>query len=97
MMKMLIELDEAKIAREGKYDLDKMKQYLEKSFAKRGLKKGKDNWYTNGNFTTCGSLILKLSETDWFIKNVKEWLWMDTSDSSVDDLKEFYCKEAAVG
>ena len=35
--------------------------------------------------------------TDWFMDNLLEWLWMDTTDSSIDDLKEFYSKEAAVG
>jgi hypothetical protein len=29
--------------------------------------------------------------------NLLEWLWMDTTDSSVDDLKEFYSREASVG
>ena len=47
----------------------------------------------NGNFTTCGSLIIKLSHTDWFIDNVKEWLWYDSDDSSTEDLKAHYCKE----
>ena len=70
---------------------------IEKAFAKRGMHKGSDGWYDDGNFTTCGSLILKLSVTDWFMDNLLEWLWMDTTDSSVDDLKEFYSKEAAVG
>ena len=97
MMKMLISLDEDKINREGKYDINKIHNYIEKAFAKRGMHKGPDGWYNDGNFTTCRSLILKLSVTDWFMDNLLEWLWMDTTDSSVDDLKEFYSKEAAVG
>ena len=98
MMKMLISLDENKIATEGKYDINKINSYLEKSFAKRGMQRDKDNWYINGNFTTCGSLILKLSRTEWFMDNLLEWLWFDTTDSSTDDLKAFYgSKEKALG
>jgi hypothetical protein len=92
-MKMLITLDEDKIIKEGKYDINKINSYLTKSFAKRGMSKDADNWYINGNFTTCGSLIIKLSESDWFMDNVVEWLWYDTSDASMDDLKAFYDKE----
>ena len=62
MMEMLIKLDESKIAREGKYDLDKINAYLTEVFAKRNMKKDKDDWYINGNFTTCGSLIITLSK-----------------------------------
>ena len=92
MMKMLITLDEDKISEEGKYDLVKIHAYLENAFSKRGMSKDKDGWYKDGNFTTCGSLIIKLSQTDWFMNNVREWLWYDTSDSSTDDLKAFYLK-----
>ncbi len=97
MMKMLITLNEEKILREGKYDIDKINQYLSNSFAKRGMMNDENDWYTNGIFTTCGSLILKLSQTDWFMDNILDWLWYDTSDSSTDDLKAFYSKEKAIG
>lgn len=97
MMKMLVSLDEEKITREGKYDINKMNDYLNNAFEKRGMKKDKNNWFVNGNFTTCGSLVLKLSQKPWFMDNLLEWLWYDTSDSSIDDLKAFYLKESAVG
>ncbi len=98
MMKMLIKLDEDKIAREKKYDINKINAYLASAFDKRGMTKDKDDWYINGNFTNCGSLIISLSEKDWFMDNVTEWLWYDTSDSSTDDLKAHYSrKRAAVG
>lgn len=93
MMKMLIELDENKIMSDGKYDLDKINSYLSKAFAKRNMQKESSNWYTNGNFTNCGSLILTLSQKDWFIENVKQWLWYDEDDDSIEDLKAHYKKE----
>lgn len=93
MMKMFIELDESKIANEGKYDIDKINNYLSNAFAKRNMSRDNDNWYINGNFTTCGSLILTLSQKDWFINNVRKWLWYDTDDESTEDLKAHYSKE----
>lgn len=93
MMKMLIELDENKIMSDGKYDLDKINSYLSKAFAKRNMQKEASNWYTNGTFTNCGSLILTLSQKDWFIENVKQWLWYDEDDDSIEDLKAHYKKE----
>lgn len=94
MMKMLVVMNEDKISREGKYDLGKINAYLEKLFLKRGMTQDEDNWYINGNFTTCGSLIVKLSSTEWFIDNVEQWLWHDTDDGSTEDLKAHYSKEA---
>ena len=93
MMKMLIELDENKILNDGKYDLDKINSYLSRAFAKRNMSKESSNWYTNGNFTNCGSLILTLSQKDWFINNIKQWLWYDEDDESIEDLKAHYKKE----
>lgn len=93
MMKMLITLNESKIISEGKYDINKIQDYLAKSFAKRGMIKDKDNWYINGNFTTCGSLIITLSKKEWFMDNIIEWLWYDSSDSSIEDLKMHYSRK----
>lgn len=93
MMKMYIELDEAKIEHDGQYDVNKIKDYLANAFAKRNMSRDKEDWYINGNFTTCGSLILTLSQKDWFINNVSKWLWYDTDDGSIEDLKEHYSKE----
>ncbi len=98
MMKMLIKLDEDKIRREKKYDINKINAYLTSAFDKRGMTKDEDDWYINGNFSNCGSLIINLSEKDWFMDNVDEWLWYDSSDASTDDLKAHYSrKRAAVG
>ena len=98
MMKMLIKLDEDKIRREKKYDINKINAYLTSAFDKRGMTKDEDDWYINGNFSNCGSLIINLSEKDWFMDNVDEWLWYDSSDVSTDDLKAHYSrKRAAVG
>lgn len=94
MMKMLVVMNEDKILREGRYDLNKINAYLEKLFSKRGMTRVEDNWYGNGNFTTCGSLIVKLSSTEWFMDNIEQWLWYDTEDRSMEDLKAHYSKEA---
>lgn len=93
MMKMLISLDEEKILNEGKYSIEKINQYLKNLFEKRGMEKDSEGWFTNGNFTTCGSLIIKLSQTEWFMENLIEWVWYDTEDDSTEDLKAHYSKE----
>ena len=93
MMKMLIELGENKILSEGKYDLNKINSYLSKAFEKRNMPKDSNNWHINGDFTNCGSLILTLSQKDWFMDNVKQWLWYDEDDESTEDLKAHYKKE----
>ena len=97
MMKMLIKLDEEKIIREGQYDIKKINDYLLKAFQKRHMNKDPDHWYTNGNFVSCGSLILTLSRKEWFLPNVQSWLWYDSDDDSTEDLKEYYRKEALRG
>lgn len=56
------------------------------------MSKDSDNWYINGNFTNCASLIITLSQKDWFMDNLLEWLWYDSFDSSMEDLKAHYCK-----
>ena len=98
MMKMLIKLDEDKIVKEKKYDINKINSYLSSAFDKRGMSMDKDGWYVNGDFTTCGAMTIILSDKDWFMDNVTDWVLMDTSDSSTDDLKAFYSKKRlAVG
>ena len=42
MMKMLIRLNEDKIAREKKYDINKINNYLASAFDKRGMSRDKD-------------------------------------------------------
>ena len=36
------------------------------------MSKDSDNWYINGNFTNCASLIITLSQKDWFMDNLLE-------------------------
>lgn len=92
-MQMLVELDENKILNEGKYSLDKINAFISNAFRKRNMIKNAENWYINGNFTSCGSLALILSQKDWFMTNVKQWLWYDEEDGSLEDLKAHYGKE----
>ena len=92
MMKMLVELDENKILKEGKYNLNKMNSYISNAFEERNMVKDSENWYANGTFTSCGSIALILSSKEWFMANVQKWLWYDDEDDSVEDLKAYYSK-----
>ena len=96
MMKMLIKFDEEKIEREGEYDLEKMEEFLNKDFSEMGIYKDEEGLYTNGDFVTFGSMVLVLSEADWFMDNATEWLWYDSAGQAdpnvygVEDLLEHY-------
>lgn len=98
MMKMLIKLDEEKIEREGEYDLKKIKNFINGEISRMGIYKDEEGLYTNGNFVTFGSMVLVLSETDWFMDNATEWLWYDSEGQAdpnaygVEDLLEHYKK-----
>lgn len=93
MMKMKVVMDEKRILKEDKYNLEKINVYLDKLFQKRGMKKDGD-WYINGDFTSCGAIVINLSSKGWFLNNVEEWLWYDEDDENTEDLKAHYCKEA---
>ena len=88
------ELDEEKILREDKYDLDKMYELIEEMATKRaGLTKVSKNHYEfrgeKNAQAHLGILVFNcLLHCDWFTKNVKSWEWLgDSNDENyVGDL-----------
>jgi methionine synthase I (cobalamin-dependent) len=93
MMKMLIEFDVDKITREGKYDLDKMKAYLDAEFEKRGVIKDENGLYSNGDFASIGGMVSGLSKTDWFMENVKKWIWYDSFECASEKLDDYEAED----
>ena len=76
-----IVMDEDKIRKEGKYDLDKLYQNIDKMAEHAGLiKKNKYTYICQGNEKDLAALAIfnfhKLVEQEWFTKNVKEWTWI---------------------
>lgn len=105
MMKMLIKLDEEKIEREGKYDLEKINKIIYKEFSEMGITKDESGLFVNGDFGAFGSMIFALKKADWFLPNVSEWLWYDSGtiedpepeDYIVMDLAEHYRSKSKKG
>ena len=92
-----IVMDEDKIRREGKYDLDKLYQNIDELAEYAGLiKKNKYTYDCQGNEKDLAALAIfnfhKLVEEEWFTKNVKEWIWINKKEGN-EDLIEHFKKE----
>lgn len=92
-----IVMDEDKIRREGKYDLDKLYQNIDEMAEYAGLiKKNKYTYVCQGNEKDLAALAIfnfhKLVEEEWFTKNVKEWIWINKKEGN-EDLIEHFKKE----
>ncbi len=92
-----IVMDEDKIRREGKYDLDKLYQNIDELAEYAGLiKKNKYTYVCQGNEKDLAALAIfnfhKLVEEEWFTKNVKEWIWINKKEGN-EDLIEHFKKE----
>lgn len=106
MLKLKIAMDETKIQSENKYELSTILSTVDAVFSRNGLKKIADGVYTgNGkadDYAKFWNIIWSLAKKDWFMRNVREWLWFnsdegtDENDFSVEDILAF-CKENRVG
>lgn len=84
-----IVLDEEKIIKEGKYDLNKLYQKIDEIAEYVGLiKKNKYTYICQGNEKDLAALgifnFMNLVEKEWFTKNVKEWTWIDRKEGDTD-------------
>lgn len=93
MIKMLIEMDQEKIEREQKYDIKKIESYLDDIFSQANAYKDTEGYYTNGTFESFGAIIWHLRELEWFLPNVKKWLWLNSD--STGDPKNFEVEDVA--
>lgn len=92
-----IVLDEEKILKENKYDLNKMYETIDKLAEESGLIKiDKHTYHCKGNdkdLACLGIFVMQhLVEYEWFTLNVKEWDWISEKEGN-SDLIEFYKKE----
>lgn len=95
MNKMLIELDREKVEREQIYDIVELESYIDSIFAEEKIYKNEDGVFVGGNFVSLGAIVLGLYHAEWFMENVKTWLWYELEretdtptedDYSVEDL-----------
>ncbi|MCX4360958.1 hypothetical protein [Mucispirillum schaedleri] len=89
-----IVMDEDKIRREGKYDLDKVYQNIDELAEYAGLiKKNKYTYICQGNEKDLAALAIfnfhKLVEAEWFTKNVKEWTWINKEEGDENLIEHF--------
>lgn len=106
MLKLEIVLDKEKINAAGKYDCAAMQTALDGIFKRQGLVRTGLGVYTgNGrenDYASFWRIILALAEMEWFMDNVKKWVWYnsdngrDENDFASEDLIEF-CKSRLVG
>ena len=80
-------LDEEKILREKKYDLEKMYQTIDKIAKRSGMIKiDKNTYHCKGDENDLGCLgafvYKNLIECRWFTLNVKEWDWLSEKDGN---------------
>lgn len=88
MMKMLIQLDEERILREGKYDLTDMWRVIDKMFERSCTKSVQSNGEvlysgdpSKDYYTRINLAYLKLKHCPWFIKYCTKWIWYDNDDN----------------
>ena len=107
MQKMQIILDEEKIRREAIYSFEKMQDAVDSvAVDQYGLRKASDGFYVGeGNasdYTPFMCSIQKLKKLDWFVDNVKTWLWFNSDSSNnpddfaIDDIKAHYSSKRAM-
>ena len=82
-------LDEEKILKEDKYDLNKMYEIIEEMANQCGLIKiDKNTYHCKGDREDLARLGVflydGLIERDWFTLNVKEWEWLSEKEGNMD-------------
>lgn len=106
MLKLKIVLDEAKIQSEKKYELSTVMSTIDTVFSQNGLKKMEDGVFAGtgkeDDYAKFWRIIWSLAEKEWFMQNVREWLWCNSDeganedDFSIEDILAF-CKGNRIG
>ena len=100
MLKVRVVIDTEKIEKEGKYDPKEFWATILNAYEKFDLRYAGDGYFVEAgmpqDFAHFWGVNLALSDSPWFLDNVKEWLWFNSDDSddpedfSIEDLAEFY-------
>jgi len=106
MIKMQIVMDKDRIAREQKYNPDKIQAALDNYMVEKlHLQKEDEGFYLGTNpqkdFSRFGLAFSTLSDQEWFLANVKTWLYFnsdssdDPNDFVIEDFKDFCLRQSA--
>ena len=84
-----IVLDEEKILRENVYDLEKMYNAIDEMAQDSGLIKIDKHTYhckSDEKDLACLGIFIhnRLMVQDWFLENVKEWIWISEREGNLD-------------
>ncbi|PIE74184.1 MAG: hypothetical protein CSA19_01060 [Deltaproteobacteria bacterium] len=85
-------LDEEKILREGKYDLERIYEVIDDLAEQLTLvKTDKHTYMTRGNEQDLANLGLfcRLRKFDWVATNVAQWIWLDNQEGNTDMVKKY--------
>lgn len=87
MVKMKVVMDEEKIKSQGEYNVSTIKEQLKKSFGLFDIVETEENIYTgNEEDESYMALVSIFLDCEWFMNNVKEWIWIDEEDDYIEDL-----------
>lgn len=82
-----IVMDEEKILRENIYSLEEIYKSIDELAEFSGMKKIDKYYYVSKNDTPSelGCFVWSnLEEREWFMDNVKEWIWCEKSGKEID-------------
>lgn len=95
-----IVLDEERIMKEGKYNIEELCKEIDEMAENAGLiKKDKLLYMCKGDEKDLARLGIfnykNLSKKEWFTKNVKEWIWLNNNEGNGNIIE--ICKEYKIG
>lgn len=110
MLKIEMKLNEDKIQKDNKYNLESILKKIDCAFGyydfrKEKLADGTICFYGRGrrhDYASFGRLIINLKNEDWFVSNVTKWLWFNSDrgqsedDYSVEDILYYFTKKESV-
>ena len=101
MLQMQVVLDIEKINQDKVYNAEKIQQAIDSVLLSeyKLVKTAGDIYLGSGSeddYASFWNAILTLKDEEWFLNNVKTWLWFNSDDSddpedfAIEDLREHY-------
>ncbi len=92
MIKMIIKMNEEKIAASNEYTVDRVYEALDRIFTTKGMDKRETDrgieYYGHENptdFAYFGKIMLGLKKQTWFMDNAQTWVYCNSDDSDNPD------------
>lgn len=87
MYRMIIEMDEEKIIKDDEYYVEDVLSVIDSYFEESGIAKIQKGVYENSGDRLIKFLgiITRLSKQEFFVRNVKKWLWYENDEEIVSN------------